>query len=226
MLNKISVAIVDDHPLFREGVVAILNADPKFDVVDQGATADDAIRICETTLPDILLLDISMPGNGLAAVRKILEASPVVRIIMLTASEHDQHVSEALEAGARGYVLKGIGAKELSKMIVSVNAGETYVTPSLAARVLTKMQTRLNAPPADDFPTLTPREEQILGFVALGQTNKEIANRLGISEKTVKHYMTNIMQKTGNCLLWVFGKIPNNQSYANAMIKPVARIFI
>lgn len=195
MDNRIRVAIVDDHPLFREGVAATLSDEALIDVVAQGACAADAVRICEQLLPNILLLDISMPGDGITAARQIVQRCPVVRIIMLTASESEEHVSAALEAGASGYVLKGISACELTSMITSVNAGGTYVTPSLAARVLSQMKTRLAHPAEPDFPSLTKREEEILACVAQGQTNKEIALELGISEKTVKHYMTNIMQK-------------------------------
>ncbi len=195
MTEAIRVAIVDDHPLFREGVAATLREEERIEVVAQGSNADEALQICELHLPNVLLLDITMPGCGIAAARKITQRCPIVRIIMLTASESEEHVSQALEAGARGYVLKGIGAEELTNMIASVNSGATYITPTLAARVLSQMQTRLTTSHDDDAPSLTPREEQILGLVALGQTNKEIAIRLSIAEKTVKHYMTNIMQK-------------------------------
>lgn len=195
MDKEITIVVADDHPLFREGVVVSIEADKRLALIGQAGTVDEAKRLCEQRLPDILLLDINMPGDGLIGAREIIELCPAVRIIILTASESDKHVSEALELGARGYVLKGVGATELARTIFAVHSGETYVTPSLAARVLKKMHTRLNAPPADDFPILTPREEQILGYVSLGHTNKEIASRLGISEKTVKHYMTNIMQK-------------------------------
>lgn len=195
--ERLRVAIIDDHPLFRDGVVATLGADPALEIVGQGATADDAIQISQDVLPDVLLLDISLPGGGIEATREIARLCPYIKIVILTASENEKHVSDALEAGARGYVLKGVGSQELVRTIRAVYSGESYVTPQLAARLLAMMKSPLMAPSASDaeMPSLTRREEQILDAVAEGMTNKEIARLLTISEKTVKHYMTNIMHK-------------------------------
>lgn len=194
--NRVRIAIVDDHPLFRDGVVFTLSNDKSIEMVGQGSTADHAIQIAQDILPDILLLDISLPGGGIEATREIARLFPYIKVIMLTASENEDHVSGALEAGARGYILKGIGATELIRTIHSVNQGESYVTPQLAARLLSTMKTKVSAPQTDDaLPSLTRREEQILDAVAQGMTNKEVARVLSISEKTVKHYMTNIMHK-------------------------------
>lgn len=195
MDKPIKVAIVDDHPLFRDGVAASLRDAPMIDVVAEGSSAFEAIDISERHLPNVMLMDITMPGSSIEAARQISAKYPAVRIIMLTASDNDEHVSSSLEAGASGYVLKGIGSDELVRMIVSVHNGESYITPSLAARVLNTMQSRLATPAAEEATSLTAREEEILDYVAMGKTNKEIAKELGISEKTVKHYMTNIMQK-------------------------------
>jgi DNA-binding NarL/FixJ family response regulator len=195
-VERLRIAVIDDHPLFREGVAATLGADRSIDVVGQGATADDAIQIAQDLLPDVLLLDISLPGGGIEAMREIARLCPYIKVVILTASENEKHVSDALEAGARGYVLKGVGAQELMRTIHAVQQGESYVTPQLAARLLTMMKAPQHAPPAEsDMPALTRREEQILDAVAEGKTNKEIARLLNISEKTVKHYMTNIMHK-------------------------------
>lgn len=194
--EKVRVAIIDDHPLFRDGVVATLCADKSIEVVGQGATADQAIQISQDVLPDVLLLDISIPGGGIEATREIARLCPYIKVVMLTASENEKHVSDALEAGARGYILKGVGAQELVRTIHAVNNGESYVTPQLAARLLTMLKAPQSPPSMDaDLPALTRREEQILDAVAEGKTNKEIARLLNISEKTVKHYMTNIMHK-------------------------------
>ena len=194
--DKIRIAIVDDHPLFRQGVAATLNNDQALEVIGQGANAEQAIQIALDLLPDVLLLDISLPGGGIEATREIVRLCPYVKVIMLTASENEQHVSSALEAGARGYILKGIGAAELIRTIHAIQGGEHYVTPQLAARLLSIMKKPANAAPAADaLPDLTKREEQILDGVAEGKTNKEIARVLNISEKTVKHYMTTIMHK-------------------------------
>lgn len=194
--SRVRVAIVDDHPLFREGAAAILGLQPSIDLVGEGGTADQAIHISQEILPDILLLDINIPGDGIAATREITRLCPFVKVIMLTASESEEHVSAALEVGARGYVLKGIGVIELVRTIHAVHQGESYVTPQLAARLLTLMRKPVaQAAQEPELPGLTVREEQILDGVANGRTNKEIARALDISEKTVKHYMTNIMHK-------------------------------
>lgn len=194
--DRIRVAIVDDHPLFREGVAASLSNAPSIEIVGQGADAEQAVQLSQDLLPDVLLLDISLPGGGIEATREIARLCPYIKVIMLTASENEQHVSSALEAGARGYILKGIGAADLVHTIQAIQQGESYVTPQLAARLLSMMRKPAPLNQGDDeLPALTKREEQILDGVAEGKTNKEIARLLNISEKTVKHYMTNIMHK-------------------------------
>jgi two-component system, NarL family, nitrate/nitrite response regulator NarL len=194
--SNLRIAIVDDHPLFRDGVVMTLKSDSSIELVGQGSTADHAIQIAQDVLPDVLLLDISLPGGGIEATKEIARLFPYIKVIMLTASENEDHVSGALEAGARGYILKGIGAAELIRTVHAVHEGESYVSPQLAARLLTTMRSRPVAPAIEDpLPSLTRREEQILDAVANGKTNKEVAKLLAISEKTVKHYMTNIMHK-------------------------------
>lgn len=195
MTDTVRIAVVDDHPMFRSGVVATLASEPTFEIVAEGSTAGEAISIADRLMPDILLLDISLPGCGLAAARKIAAATPIVKVVMLTASESEEHVMAALEAGARGYMLKGIGSADLVRTMKDIIYGETYVTPSLAARLLRQARQPAPALRSAEAAHLTAREEQILDQVANGSTNKEIANRLKISEKTVKHYMTNIMEK-------------------------------
>lgn len=196
MSDLIRVAVVDDHPVFREGAVTCLERAGHFEVVAQGGSAEDALRIAKEHRPDLILLDINMPGNGIEAARQISATQPNVKCVILTASESEEHVAAALEAGARGYIVKGIGIADLVRTIRAVHCGESYVSPGLAARLLTQMQKkRANGKTEDAQPDLTLREEEILGHVSNGLTNKEIANRLNISEKTVKHYMTNIMQK-------------------------------
>lgn len=196
MDNAIRVVVADDHPLFRNGVVRTLEEEADITVVAEGASADDAVRLVNEHAPDVALLDISMPGNGINAARRIAETCPAVRIAMLTVSESDQDVMKALEAGATGYVLKGVGAQDLIAMIRSVAAGESYVSPSLAARLLVAMKASDGAPtPQSALSTLTDREEQILRLVANGLSNKEVGRELNLQEKTVKHHMTSILQK-------------------------------
>lgn len=196
MTDRLQVAVVDDHPLFREGVAATLGAQPGIDVVGEGVSAAEAVRLAAEKLPDVMLLDVSMPGGGLNAARQIAAASPVVKVVMLTVSEEEEDVTAALRAGARAYVLKGVAARELVGILRSVAAGDVYVTLSLAASLLSDLGSpaanRRSSGPLDD---LTEREREILECVAEGESNKEIAAQLGLSEKTVKHHMTNILQK-------------------------------
>lgn len=197
MSDKIQVVIVDDHPLFRDGVLQTLQAEPEFEVVGQATSAGEAIRLTKELLPDVILLDITIPGGGLNAALVIAAMSPVTKIIMLTASEAEEDVLAALKSGARGYILKGVSARELIKAVRDVHAGEAYVTPALAASLLSEMTGGpLGPKPAPNpLDELTEREHQILAKVAGGLSNKEIAQQLFLSEKTVKHYMTNILQK-------------------------------
>ncbi len=196
MSDKLQVVVVDDHPLYREGVVKTLENEPDIEVVAEGASGKEAILLVDDLKPDIVLLDISMPDSGLIAAREIATTNPYVKIIMLTVSENDSDIMTAMESGARGYVLKGIGAPELVEVIRTVVTGGSYVTPSLAARVLVAMQTKGKESIRESvIDSLTKREEQILRLVAEGKSNKEVGNELEIQEKTVKHYMTNILQK-------------------------------
>ncbi len=196
MTEKITLVLVDDHPLFREGVATTLADEPDFEIVGQGVSADDAVRLVEDLLPDIALLDISMPGGGIEAARQIAVTCPAVKTVTLTVSEHDDDVIAALQAGARGYVLKGIGGEDLIDIVRAVNRGESYVSPDLAARLLVEMRNGTgHGAPRDPFSELTMREEQILKLVSHGLSNKEIGRESDLQEKTVKHYMTNILQK-------------------------------
>lgn len=196
MTEALNVVIVDDHPLFREGVAHTLRSQPGIEVVGEGASAAEAVKLVADCLPDIVLLDVSMPGGGIAAAREIAARFPVVKVVMLTVSEEEEDVTAAMRAGARAYVLKGVPARELVAILRAVAAGEVYVTPSLAASLLADLTgapaERTAASPLSD---LTERERQILELVAGGESNKEIAVALCRSEKTVKYHMTNILQK-------------------------------
>lgn len=197
MTDNIRVVLVDDHPLLREGVASTLDAEPDFEVVGQGSNADEALSLARDLMPDLIMLDVSMGGGGINAARAIAAACPIVKIVMLTVSEDEEDVLAALKVGARGYVLKGVSGPELVRIVRAVNNGEPYVTPSLAASLLGELheQTRGKDAAPDPLSELTDRERQILEQVATGRSNKEIAERLHLSEKTVKHYMTNILQK-------------------------------
>lgn len=193
--DAIRVAVIDDHPLFREGVARIL-ADVGFDIVAEGESGDDALRIAGESSPDIMLMDISMPGGGVNALGQILERHPTQKVVMLTVSELTDDVSEALRHGARAYVLKGVGPKTLTEILHLVAQGETYVSPTLSARVVSDLSARsLAAERKTPIDQLTDREREILDLVSAGFSNKRIALQLDTHEKTVKHYMTRILAK-------------------------------
>ena len=195
-MEIIRIVIVDDHSIFREGLLSVLKTEPDIEIVGEGATADDAVRLAREHLPDIILLDISMPGGGLNAAQEIVEQYPVVKIIILTGSEGESHVMTALKTGARAYVLKGVAASELVNILHSVQSGEIYVTPTLAANLLSEMAPGLRSEASESpFERLTEREQEILELIAAGTSNKEIGLQLHLTEKTVKHYVTNILQK-------------------------------
>lgn len=196
MTTAIRVAVIDDHPLFREGVTRSLLEIGGFEIVAEGSSRDDALHIAENLRPDVLLLDISMPGGGLNAILPILELSPSQKIIMLTVSETSDDVTAALDRGALGYVLKGVGGRALADIIRSVATGESYVTPALSAKLLSNRARgpgNLSALVAN----LTAREHEVLQLVAAGMSNKHVARKLDLQEKTVKHHMTQIMAKLG-----------------------------
>jgi two-component system, NarL family, nitrate/nitrite response regulator NarL len=196
MNEQIQLVIVDDHPLYREGVASTLNAESDMRVIGEGGNLDDALQLSTSLLPDVVLLDINMPGNGILAAKTVSEACPVTKIIMLTFSEEENDVLSALKAGARGYILKGVSGRELKSVIRSVYHGEVYITPTLAAGVLSEMaRGSSRSQPTSLLDELTQREHQILELVADGRSNKEIGGKLELTEKTVKHYMTNILQK-------------------------------
>ncbi len=196
MTAGISVAVIDDHPLFREGVTRSLSEIDGFQIVAEGSTKDDAIRVAETLQPDVLLMDISMPGGGLNAILPILATVPSQKIVMLTVSESSDDVTAALNSGAKAYVLKGVGSRALAEIIRSVAAGESYVAPALSARLLSSRSSPAPKTPSA-LEALTARELQVLQLVASGLSNKHVARQLDLHEKTVKHHMTQIMAKLG-----------------------------
>jgi len=193
MSDAIDVLVVDDHPLFRQGVVHSLGAEPGIAIVGEASSGEEALALAQALLPDIVLLDISMPGwNGLVTAERIATACPATAIVMLTVSEDQDKLLAAFKAGARAYVLKGVAAHELARVVRAAATGDAYVSPSLASEMLVSL-TRGRAP--DPLQELTAREREILMLIGTGLTNREIGARLTLTEKTVKHYVTNILQK-------------------------------
>ena len=196
-MDEIRVLVVDDHALFRRGVTQTINEEPDMSVIGEAETAASATERARDLLPDVVLLDIKLPdGSGLSVAATLQRECPYSKIVVLTVVEDDDAVLRALKEGAHGYVLKGVSAEELVQVIRSVYGGGTYVTPSMAGRLLAE----LTAPSANRTASgligeLTEREGAILDLVAQGKTNREIAAELFLSEKTVKHYMTNVLQK-------------------------------
>ncbi|MBY5780760.1 response regulator [Rhizobium leguminosarum] len=188
-MTAIKIAIVDDHPLFREGVSRSLSEIKDFVVVGEGASADDAAALATSHVPDVLLLDVSMPGGGIDVISEIVARSPQTKVLMLTASEEVDTLIAALRRGAAGYVVKGIGSRGLAEAIRTVVGGSRYISPTMRAKV---EQSLLDRPAS-----LTGRETEVIELVAEGLSNKHIARRLDLQEKTIKHHMTEILSKLG-----------------------------
>ncbi len=196
MADTVRIAIVDDHPLLLQGVSQTLSGRNGFSIVGLGGSAADALRIAEEEKPDIMLLDISMPGDGMEAAKKISARHRAIKLIMLTVSERDDHLKTALEIGVRGYVLKGVSGTELQAAVQAVHDGKTFITPELATRALYN-QVRSQSAAEMRFANwgLAKRESEVVVLLREGKTNKEIGDALGLSEKTVKRHMSSIMKK-------------------------------
>lgn len=193
MRNPVRILLADDHPLFREGVVHSLCEDSGFEIVGEASSGEEAVAMAGSLRPDMVLLDVSMPGiGGIAAAARIAEILPGVRIMMLTVAEDQESLLNALKSGAHGYVLKGVSARELREILRSVADGEAYVTPALAADILAEFS-RPRMP--DSLSSLTARESSVLELLGEGLTNRQIGDKLHLAEKTVKHHMTSILQK-------------------------------
>jgi DNA-binding NarL/FixJ family response regulator len=190
----IKLIVADDHPIFRDGLVTTLSETGDFDVLGVGASAGEAVALARKHTPDVALLDLSMPGGGIEAAKEIVAGQLATHVAMLTVSEDDTDVARALQVGAIGYLLKGVSAEELRRVLRGIARGDPHVSPGLAAQVLKMMQApkQKTQNPLDD---LTKREEEILRLVATGQSNREVADVLRLQEKTVKHYMTVILSK-------------------------------
>jgi DNA-binding NarL/FixJ family response regulator len=194
----IRILLVDDHALFRMGIAALLSAEPGFEVVGEAAAGQEAIAEARRLLPDVILMDLSMPGmDGLEATRRLKEEMPYVRIVILTVSDDARDLFEAIKSGAHGYLLKKIEPQAFFESLRDLAHGEAVISPGMAAKLLTefaKLAGRAPESPTMQAP-LSPRENEVLDLITHGKTNKEIAAALGIAEGTVKNHMRNILEK-------------------------------
>jgi len=195
-MDRLRVLIADDHPMFRHGMMALLEATPDFVVAGEAATGDEAVQLATTVEPDVILMDLRMPGlNGIEATRRIMHTNPHVRILIVTMSEDDASVFAAMRAGARGYLLKDAHKTEMLRAIRAVASGEAIFSPAIAVRLMDFFaEPRPQAPPLA-FPELTERERDVLDLIAQGYNNPEIATRLVLSPNTVRNYVSNIFSK-------------------------------
>ncbi|HEV7257268.1 MAG TPA: response regulator transcription factor [Bosea sp. (in: a-proteobacteria)] len=199
MREKTAIIVVDDHAIFRTGVIQILASSNDLDVVGEGASQADAIDLATRLRPNIALIDISMPGGGLEAARSFHSNCPDVRVVMLTVAEDQDVVLQALDAGVSGYVLKGVPGSELITIIRSIAKGETYVPPNMAVSLLSAMRGRIDSNSiTGKLAALTLKERQTLRFLARGFSNRDIAEATGVSLKTVKFHVSNILAKLGS----------------------------
>ena len=199
----IRLGLVDADPIFREGVAQALRAFTDIAIAAEGGTAGDALGMVADAVADILLVEIGLSDRGVALARVIRRAKSKVKVVVLTASNHDEHVVEALRAGAKGYILKNVSRDDLVCAIRSINRGDCYVTPALASRLLSRLVTQaghktlLANSERTGRADLTCREQEVLGYLSQGLSNREIAVKLGISVKTIKQHTMLLFSKMG-----------------------------
>ena len=195
-MKTIRLLIADDHQLFRDGLRTLICTTPDVAVVGEATTGKEAVTLAVELRPDVVLMDIQMPGgDGLEATRQIMAHNPGVRVLMLTMFENDHHVFAAMRAGARGYLLKGARHEEMLRAIQAVAAGEAIFSPAIATRMVDFFAAMRSKRPSDIFPELSPREQEVLALLAHNYTNAEIAADLVISPKTVRNHVSNILGK-------------------------------
>ncbi|HLE29717.1 MAG TPA: response regulator transcription factor [Anaerolineales bacterium] len=196
MADKIRVLIADDHTIVRSGVRLLLQGEPDIEVVGEALDGDEAVALAESLRPDMVLMDIAMPGtSGLDATRRIKARFPEMRVLVLTMHRSDEYFFEMLKAGASGYVLKGAEISELISAVRTVAQGEVFLYPTMAKQLLQDYLSRVKEPESSGQPALTQREKEILHLLAEGYSNKEIAERLVLSPSTIHSHRTNLMRK-------------------------------
>ncbi len=214
-MELLTILIADDHPVFRKGLRALLASMPEVELAGEATSGEEAIRLAEQLQPDVILMDLHMPGGGsvsgnpggptdpltaserrggLEAIRQIVQTSPHIRILVVTMFQDDDSVFAALRAGARGYILKDMDDEEITRAILAVGNGEAIFSPSIAERMMKFFSARPSLP-AGVFPELTVSERSVLALMAQGANNEEIARQLSFSNKTVRNYVSNIFSK-------------------------------
>ena len=192
MSEPIRLLVADDHPVLRDGLIAVLSTQNDFEVVGEAGSGAEAIQKVAQLQPDVVLLDLEMPEmDGVEALKRMLEYNPNVRVIIFTAFDADERILAAVQAGAQGYILKGAPRDQVFDAVRVVHAGDSLLQPVIASKLLRQMSQ--NTEPPDESGSITPREMEVLGLLVQGLQNKEIADRLGITERTVKFHVGSIL---------------------------------
>jgi two-component system response regulator DevR len=195
-MNKTRVLLVDDHEVVRLGLMTLINDQPNMEVVGEAGTTAEGVRAVEQLHPDVVLMDIRLPGEGgIEATQQIMARFPQTRVVMLTSFADDELVVRAIRAGAVGYVLKQVGNEELLRAIAAAARGEALLDPSTTARLLSRVREAERKADEDAFRDLSDREMDVLAELARGKTNTEIGQVLNLSEKTVRNYVSTILEK-------------------------------
>ena len=194
--DPVCVLIADDHPLFRDGLRALLDSAPGVELVGEATTGEEAVSLAAELQPDVVVMDVQMPGmGGIEATRRIVRDGPHIRILVVTMFEDDGTVFQAMRAGARGYVLKGANYAEMIRAIRAVGTGEAIFSPKIAVRLMDFFSSIRPTTLPQAFPQLSDREREILDLIAQGHKNTDIAHRLFLSPKTVRNHVSNILHK-------------------------------
>ena len=197
MSEATRVAVIDDHPLLRAGVRSALTDSLEFQIVAEGENLHEALAVAQRHAPHIMIIDINVPGNGFEIIKLLRKAHPNIKVIVFTVSERSEHLAFALDLNASGYLLKGASDDDLLRCLRSVKSGKRYISPELAGHIYGGGQSGEAPASQSDAVPFTGREIEVAKLLAIGKTNKEIGDQLQISEKTVKHHMSVVMEKLG-----------------------------
>ncbi|WP_144555377.1 response regulator transcription factor [Bacillus sp. X1(2014)] len=190
------ILIVEDHPMFRDGLLKMLETVDEFEVVGEAASGEEAVELAERLTPNIILMDINLPKiSGIEATKRIVTKTPDIGILVLTMYDDDSSVFAAMRAGARGYLLKEANRNEIVRAIQAVSEGEAIFSPAIARRMMFYFEAKMKVSRVDVFPQLTDREREVLDHIAKGKNNAEIASNLGLNQKTVRNHVSNILSK-------------------------------